>query len=40
VYDGNDCLSVIQVPAESVNAYKTASGWSDYGEIFQAIPTT
>ena len=30
----------IYVPAESVNAYKTASGWSGYASRIQAIPTT
>lgn len=29
---------VIYVPAESVQAYKTASGWSDYASQIQAIP--
>ena len=29
---------VIYVPAESVRAYKTASGWSDYASQIQAIP--
>ncbi len=28
----------IYVPAESVNAYKTAEGWSDYADRIQAIP--
>lgn len=39
----NALLSVssnIYVPAESVNAYKTASGWSDFASYIQAIPTT
>ena len=31
---------VIYVPAESVNAYKAASGWSNYASRIQAIPTT
>jgi len=31
-------LTAIYVPASSVNAYKTASGWSDYSSIIQAIP--
>ena len=30
----------IFVPAESVNVYKTASGWSDVANYIQAIPTT
>lgn len=29
----------IYVPVESVSAYKTASGWSQYASIIQAIPT-
>ena len=29
----------IYVPAESVNAYKTAEGWSDYADRIQAIPS-
>jgi hypothetical protein len=32
----NNCP--IYVPAASVNAYKTASGWSDYASRIQAIP--
>ncbi len=36
-FDGtNDCP--IYVPAESVNAYKAASGWSQYSSRIQAIP--
>lgn len=34
----NNCP--IYVPAASVNAYKTASGWSTYASRIQAIPTT
>lgn len=34
----NDCP--IYVPPSSVNAYKTASGWSTYANRIQAIPTT
>ena len=30
--------STIYVPAESVETYKTASGWSTYASIIQAIP--
>lgn len=30
----------IYVPAESVNTYKAASGWSTYASRIQAIPTT
>ena len=33
----NDCP--IYVPSGSVNAYKAASGWSDYASRIQAIPT-
>lgn len=33
-------IPTIYVPAESINAYKTASGWSGYAEKIQAIPTT
>ena len=32
--------TAIYVPAESVEAYKNASGWSSYADIIQAIPTT
>jgi len=32
----NDCT--IYVPCESVNAYKTADGWSLYADIIQGIP--
>lgn len=31
---------VIYVPAESVDTYKAASGWSQYASRIQAIPTT
>jgi len=30
----------IYVPAESVDTYKAASGWSDRANYIQAIPTT
>ena len=33
----NDCP--IYVPAESVEAYKAASGWSAYASRIQAIPS-
>ena len=36
--DTNDCP--IYVPAESVEAYKSASGWSDYASRIQAIPNS
>ena len=29
----------IYVPSESVDAYKAASGWSDFASKIQAIPT-
>lgn len=32
-------LSAIYVPASSVSAYQTASGWSEYASMIQAIPT-
>ncbi len=32
-------IARIYVPAESVEAYKTASGWSSYANIIRAIPT-
>ena len=35
--DTNNCP--IYVPSGSVNAYKAASGWSDYASRIQAIPT-
>lgn len=35
-YDTNNCP--IYVPAASVEAYKAASGWSDYANRIQAIP--
>ena len=36
-YDGNDILTVVQVPSEAVNTYKTT--WSNFAEIIEAIPT-
>lgn len=35
-----DTLAAIYVPAESVEAYKTASGWSSRAYLIQPIPTT
>lgn len=35
--DTNDCP--IYVPTESVNAYKTASGWDEYASRIQALPS-
>lgn len=32
-------LGYIYVPSASVNTYKSASGWSDYADRIQAIPT-
>ena len=36
-FSGSDCP--IYVPAESVSAYQSASGWSTYASRIQAIPT-
>lgn len=36
LFEANDCP--IYVPAASVSAYKSASGWSDYASRIQAIP--
>ena len=33
-------ITAIYVPSESVNAYKSASGWSNYANIIQAIPNS
>ena len=39
-YDGTtNYISAIYVPAESVDAYKSATNWSTYASIIQAIPT-
>ena len=35
----NTPLTTIYVPAQSVDAYKTASGWSSFSSIIQAIQT-
>jgi hypothetical protein len=35
-YNTNNCP--IYVPSASVNAYKSASGWSTYASRIQAIP--
>ena len=40
VFDNNASGRKIYVPSDSVNAYKTATNWSDYADIIQAIPTT
>ena len=37
--NGCSALTHIYVPADSVEAYKTASGWSSYANIISAIPT-
>lgn len=36
-FSGSNNIANIYVPAESVDAYKSASGWSDYADIIQAI---
>ena len=38
--DGCTSLKAIYVPSESVEAYKTASGWKSYKSKIQPIPTT
>ena len=39
-YDGTtNYISAIYVPAESVDAYKSATNWSTYADRIQAIPT-
>ena len=40
MFEGCSENLVIYVPAESVNAYKTAEGWREYTSRIQAIPTT
>lgn len=40
VFSNNYGAFVIYVPAESVDTYKAASGWSNYSSYIQAIPTT
>lgn len=37
VFIGNASGRIIYVPEESVEAYKTAAGWSDYADYIQAI---
>lgn len=37
MFNNCDNLQTIYVPAESVDAYKAASGWSDYADKIQAI---
>ena len=37
VLTGTNANLVIKVPSASVNAYKAASGWSDYASKIQAI---
>lgn len=39
VFSGTHSSLVIYVPAESVDAYKAASGWSTYADKIQAIPS-
>lgn len=38
-FTGNKAGRKIYVPAESVEAYKTAAGWSTYADDIEAIPT-
>ena len=41
IFDGCTSLSKIYVPAESVNAYKQADGWSEYEDLIEAyVPPT
>ena len=40
IFGNNASGRKIYVPAESVNAYKAASGWSSYVSDIEAIPTT
>ena len=37
-FNGCSALQAIYVPAGSVDAYKSASGWSSYSSKIQAIP--
>jgi hypothetical protein len=37
-FNGCNSLSTIYVPADSVDAYKNADGWSAYSDIIQAMP--
>lgn len=39
-FRGTTALTAIYVPAESVETYKAASGWSYWANIISAIPTT
>lgn len=39
VFSGTSQNLVIYVPAESVDTYKAASGWSSYASRIQAIPS-
>lgn len=38
-FDGTHANLVIYVPAGSVETYKSASGWSTYASMIQAIPS-
>lgn len=40
VFNGVDYYMKIYVPAASVDAYKAASGWSDYADRIKAIPNS
>ena len=37
VFDGDNMLTEINVPAESVDAYKAADGWKDYASLIKPI---
>ena len=37
VFDGDNMLTAINVPAESVDAYKAADGWKEYASIIKPI---
>ena len=37
VFDGDNMLTAINVPAESVDAYKAADGWKDYASLITPI---
>lgn len=39
IFNGCTALTHIYVPSESVETYKTASGWSNYASIIEAMPS-
>ena len=39
IFNGCTALTHIYVPSESVEAYKTASGWSKYASLIEAMPS-